>query len=442
MVRSERRFALTIFFVTTLVTLAAIATAALTQPPPSPPPPLLPIVDARTPIQHFVVLMMENHGFDNFFGTYPGVDGIPANVSLPDGQGGTVSPHWINATWTLDLPHDRASMIEDYDGGRNDMFAAVASTWLPSLANVSMGYYDGRQLGFYWSLAANFTLADRYFQSVLGPTMPNRFYSLAGQAGNLTSNDVPSGGIDIPSIFDQMQAAGVTWRYYYVLGLGGSPPPMDFPKLRANPAMTANLVSINGLLTDISAGNLPNVTYVDPEGNLAISEHPPADVTVGEAWSASVINAIEAGPQWASTAVLLTWDENGGFYDHVPPPQVDGFGYGFRVPMILVSPYAKRGFVDHAVLDHTSILRFVADNWGLPYLTPREAGSGNLTSALTISGLATSLSRAPSAPSAIPSVHVGLPSAFLVTTVLVPVASVFPAVDDRRVEGRGRDGAG
>ncbi len=206
MATSERRFALMVFLLATLVPLGAIAVAVVTGPVSTTPSPL-PIVDARTPIQHFVVLMMENHAFDNFFGTFPGADGIPPNVSLPDGSGGFVSPHWINGTSTPDLPHDRASMLEDYDNGRNDMFAAVAGSVLPSLANVSVGYYDARQLGYYWSLAANYTLADRYFQSVLGPTIPNRFYSMAGQSGNVTSDFVPSGGVDIPTTLTRCRHA-------------------------------------------------------------------------------------------------------------------------------------------------------------------------------------------------------------------------------------------
>ncbi len=380
MARSERGFAIAVFSFVILLLVAATAVTVLA--PPAPPPPPIPIVDARSPVQHFVVLMMENHAYDNFFGTFPAGDGLPANVSLPDGQGGFVSPHWINGTSTPDLPHDRSSMLEDYDGGRNDMFATVAAGWRPSLANVSVGYYDARQLAAYWSLASNYTLADHYFQSMLGPTIPNRLYSLAGQADNLTSNNVPSGVIDIPTIFDQMQATGVRWRYYYSPSLIYPALPLYFPKLKNNPSMSAQLVTMDSLSGDIAGGTLPNVTYIDPEGNLELSEHPPADVTVGEAFAANTVEEIIAGPEWSSTAILLTWDENGGFFDHVPPPQVDGFGYGFRVPAIIISPFSRRGVIDSTVMDHSSILRFIADNWGLPYLTPREAQAGNLTSSL------------------------------------------------------------
>jgi len=380
MAASERRFALAIFLAAMLIPVAAVV-SYVNRPAPLPPAPPPPIVDAATPIQHLVIIMKENHAFDNYFGTFPGVDGLPANVSLPNGQGGTASPQWIASTWTWDLPHDRTSMIQDYDGGRNDMFAAVAASWSPSLVNVTMGYYDARQLGYYWSLASNYTLADHYFQSMLGPTIPNRLFSLAGQAGNLTSNDVPFGGIDIPTIFDQMEARGVTWRYYYSPSIIYNPLPLYFPRLKADPDMESKVVSMDRFAGDLAGGTLPNVTYLDPEADLQLSEHPPGNVTIGEAWSEGVIQAIQASPEWSSTAILLTWDENGGFYDHVPPPQVDAWGYGFRVPMIVISPYAKRGFVDSQLMDHTSMLRFIADNWGLPYLTNREAHAGNLTSA-------------------------------------------------------------
>ncbi len=413
---NERRWALAVFLGAMLIPAGTVA-YFIVQPY-SPPPPLPP-VPAATPIDHIVIIMKENHAFDNYFGTFPGVDGLPPGVALPDGRGGNASPQWLDTTWTWDLPHDRGSMLQDYDGGRNDGFAATAASVSPSLANVSVGYYDGRQLGYYWTLAANYTIADHYFQSVMGPTIPNRLFSLAGQAGGLTSDVIPPSGLDISTIFDQMEARGVTWRYYYSPDPRYQALPLYFPRLDANPDMVRQVVNMDRLPGDIGAGNLPNVTYIDPEANLSISEHPPSNVTVGETWSASVISAIMAGPQWRSTAILLTWDENGGFYDHVPPPQVDQWGYGFRVPMIVLSPYAKRGFVDTTVMDHTSILRLIADNWGLPYLTSREANAGDLISAFDF-GNAIHAAEASAALLTIQSPHDAMPP--------VLVAAVAPTV--------------
>lgn len=339
------------------------------------------VVKTSTPIQHLIVIMKENHAFDNYFGTYPGADGLPANVSLPTGEGGMIEPHWIDGAWTLDLPHDRAAMLADYNNGSNDGFAIQADAWFPGLGATALGYYDRRQLAGYWDLASNFTLADHYFQSVLGPTIPNRLYSFAGQSGGLTSNNLPGSGVDVPTVFDQLQAKGISWRYYYIPNAPGSPLLLGLPHFASDASLDANIVPMDRLQGDIRAGTLPNVTYIDPEGDVGVSEHPPGSVIAGENWTLSIIDAVMRGPEWASTAIVLTWDENGGFYDHVPPPQVDTYGYGFRVPAIVISPLARRGFVDPTTMDHTSILRFIADNWGLPYLTPRVAIAGNLTSA-------------------------------------------------------------
>ncbi len=354
-------------------------------------------VPGTTPIRHVVVIMKENHAFDNYFGTFPGVDGIPAGVSLADGQGGNVTPHWINSTWTLDLPHSRDAMIQSYHNGSNDLFAAVAEAHAPGLGNVSMGYYDRRQLGYYWSLAENYTIMDRYFQSMLGPTVPNRLYSFAGTSDGLGSNVIWQVPMSSPTIFGQLQARGISWRYYYSPGIFVGPLPSYFPEIRSRSEMIAQLVPMDQLFGDLSAGNLAQVTYIDPSEDFFISEHPPEQVSVGAAWTKGIIDAIMSSPAWKTTAIFLTMDESGGFYDHVPPPQVDGWGYGFRVPMIVVSPYARRAFVDHQVMDHTSIPKFIAANWGLPMLTQREAGANDMLSAFDFANLTTdtiTLSRA------------------------------------------------
>src|SRR5947209_11235032 len=335
----------------------------------------------HTPIEHVVVIMKENHAFDNYFGTYPGADGVPENVTLSDGQGGVIAPHPLNATWSWDLPHSREAMLQSYDGGKNDGFAIAANVVFPGLGAVAMGYYDRRQLSGYWSLAENYTLADRYFQSIFGPTIPNRLFSFAGQSGNLTTNLIDQSGLDVPTIFDQLEAGGVSWKYYASKGSGYPPLPEEFPHIRESYQMASKIVPLDNLFSDVVLGNLPQVAYVDPEADLAISEHPPGDVVAGAAWTIRTIRAIQASPAWPSTAILLTWDESGGFYDHVPPPQVDESGYGFRVPMIVISPLAKRGWIDHDVMDHTSILKFIADNWRLPALTAREARANNMHSA-------------------------------------------------------------
>lgn len=349
-------------------------------------PPSLPVsAPATTPIDHVIVLMKENHGFDNYFGTYPGADGAPPNASLSNGAGGWVHPHWLNRTWTPDLPHSRAAMLEDYDGGKNDLFAAVAERLVPGLGNISVGYYDSRQLGYYWSLAANFTLADHYFSSVLGPTDPNRLYSIAGDSAGLTTNPIGAWGVDVATIFDQLEARGISWRYYGTTNAFETAVPLQLHHIAANSSMSSNVFQLASLGSDIASGILSSVTYIDPNGylpsDIEIDEHPPGDVTVGAFWTAGLIRSIMASAIWPTCALFLTWDESGGFYDHVPPPQVDEWGYGFRVPMIVVSTFAKRGFIDHDIMDHTSILKFIARNWNLPPLTPREANASDMMSA-------------------------------------------------------------
>lgn len=376
---SERRMALAIFVAAILVPIAAVA-ARVILPMPSPPGPP-PLIPGTTPIDHVVVIMKENHAFDNYFGTYPGADGIPSGVALPDGAGGSVAPHPVNGTSTPDIPHDRNSELVSWDNGSNDGFAIAARAWGADRPNVSVSYYDASQVGGYWALAHNFTLADRYFQSVLGPTVPNRMYSIAATNDGRLDNFLLGQSFNVPTIFDQLSTRGITWKYYYTPSLFHGSLPSYFTGISSSPTKMSNLVTMDHLASDLAKGNLSQVTYIDPEDDPLISEHPAQDVTQGEAWTLGIIAAIRAQPAWSSSAILLTWDENGGFFDHVPPPQLDAYGLGFRVPMIVVSPYAKRGFVDTTVLDHASIPQFIGTNWRLASLNSREANAGSLLSA-------------------------------------------------------------
>src|SRR2546430_11237996 len=373
-----------------LIAIALVVTTSFAIPAPSGG-----LVSGSTPIQHVFVIMKENHAFDNYFGTFPGADGIPSGASVPDGNGGTIVPHWIASTSTDDLPHSRESMLEAWNNGSNDRFAIVAERWGPGRGFQSMGYYDDRQVPFYWDLARKFTLADRYFQPMFGPTIPNRLFSFAGTNAGLESNVIVLSSFDGLTIFDQLAAKRISWRYYHEPSSFHAPLPLYFKALASNRAALSQFVPLNRLFTDIQVGNVAQVTYVDPADSSSISEHPAQNVSVGESWTRDLIGLIMSSAVWSTTAIFLTWDESGGYYDHVAPPQVDSLGYGFRVPMIIISPYAKRGAIDHDVMDHTSILKFIGLNWGLAMLTSRESQANDPGSAVTLTRYTQAEERSP-----------------------------------------------
>ncbi len=331
------------------------------------------------PIRHVVEIMLENHAFDNFFGTYPGANGPPNGTALPNGQGGTAAPYWISGDSTPDLPHERPAELADLDGGRMDGFVEQMALVNPSAAATPMGYYNETQLAAFWALAGEFVLCDTYFASVLGPTVPNRLYAMAGASAGITTDVLPQ-NTELYTIFDQLSAYGFSWDYFAEAGTYPMLPSFLLP-LSASPSELANLRPLSQLAGTIASGGLPAVTFVDPEGSI-YSQHPPLSVTAGEAWTMGVIDAIETSPVWNSTVVFLTWDEGGGYYDHVAPPVMDSLGDGFRVPMLVVSPFSVGGGVDATVFDHTSVLKFIEQAWGLPILNDRVNETNNLCSTL------------------------------------------------------------
>ena len=371
------------------ILVVSVLLLALTSPVAGPKVPV-----AATPIEHVVEVMMENHAFDNLLGTFPGTNGFPPNASVPNGEGGNVSPYWIDGDTTPDLPHDRASEIADLDEGRMDGFVEQMEKYNASAPDTPMGYYNASEIGGYWALAHEFVLCDMYFQSVMGPTVPNRLYAMAGSSAGITSDSIPSGGVDLTTIFDQLSSTGLSWRYFYATG-EGPPIPLFLAPLRVTPSEVRSVVPMGNLLPTIEAGALPAVTFVDPEGSDTYSEHPPQDIAVGEDWSLSIIDAIEASPIWNSTAIFLTWDEGGGFYDSVVPPVVDGLGDGFRVPMLVVSPFTEGGGIRSTTFDHTSVLKFIDQNWGLPYLDSRVAETNSLGEVFDFNGTRTESASAP-----------------------------------------------
>ncbi len=413
-------------------------------------------------IKHIVVLMMENHSYDNYLGMLAGrgdglprgADGNPLAVNvLPDGEK-VPAHHFTSTAQVRGNPSQtwNASHIS-YDDGTCGGFASSVHRTVPGAdPGVPMGYWTEQDLPFYYGLASTFPVADRWFCSCLGPTFPNRRFLIAGTAHGLI-DDLPWDLIDYPeagTIFDALDNHGISWANYHnvrrasviVKRMFGAPGLVALRRLarigrwlprvasavRGNKSFTADLYPLgiarcarhlrktHRFFADAAAGTLPAVSIVDPDFG-AYSEENPQDISLGESFAAAVINAVTHGPAWESTLLVWTYDEHGGYYDHVPPPPAvppddvpahnwvlsappavravlravlrKSFAdledadagtasydrYGFRVPAVIVSPYARQDFVLSDVLDHTSVLKLIEEKWNLPPLTRRDAAA-------------------------------------------------------------------
>ena len=325
------------------------------------------------PIKHVIVIIQENHTFDNYFGTYPGANGINASIALPTAPNSSdlVSPsHLSSAVPPLDLRHDREVALEAYGNGKMDGFVYAEKS------NLTMGYFDYREIPYYWDYASQFVLADNYFTSVMGPSLPNLIYLFAGQSRGIDEN-VDNFTLNFPCIMDELDKEGISWRYYGVSNIFPA-----FASFKNNQSRFANCLPTDQFFSDISEGKLADVVWIR---NESFSEHPPQNITIGQNFVVSLVNSVMEIPYWSSTAVFITWDDYGGWYDHVAPPQVDEAGYGFRVPLLIISPYAKRGIVDHALNDHTSILKFIETTYSLKPLATRDEKANNLMEAFDFS---------------------------------------------------------
>ena len=260
----------------------------------------------------------------------------------------------------------------------------------------AMGYYDDRDIPWYWNVADDNVLFDRHFTSASGGSISNHMFWVSGTSG-LAPNAVevlPKDGFDVPTIFDRLEAAGISWKFYVqnydpaitfrnrAPGDRGAQvvwvPLLAFPRFLDDPDLFSHIVPIEQYYEDLAAGTLPAVSYMVPSG---ASEHPPGSIAAGEAFVRTLVTSLQRSDAWSSSAFLWTYDDWGGWYDHVRPPSVDAFGYGFRAPLLLVSPYAKRGHVDSNTADFTSQLAFIEHNWNLAPLTSRDAAAYPLTDA-------------------------------------------------------------
>jgi phospholipase C len=373
----------------------------------------LPVAAARgadppptTPIEHFVVLMQENHSFDNYFGTYPGADGIPEGACMPidpgrGRQGGCVPPFHLGSRRVQDTPLGNSTRIagRQYNGGRMNgfisAFTAEAGTFEPAV----MGYYDDREIPYYWNVANEYVLFDRFFASSAGGTLRNHLFWTAAAPGELEGGGVPGGGFRrLRTIFDRLEQRGISWKFYvenydpritYRSRWSGRQraqvlrvPLLGVPRVVNDPRLSAKVVDLSEYYEDLERGTLPAVAYIAPSGS---SEHPPGDVKAGQRLVRTLISALMRSEAWRSSAFMWTYDSSGGWYDHVRPPKLDNARLGFRVPALLVSPYARRGVVDSTPLDFAAIARFIERNWGLEPLTRWDAGAGSLIHSLDFS---------------------------------------------------------
>ena len=375
-------------------TTTTVLRAAGERPDPSKPEG----VDLLPQIDHIVVVMMENHSYDNYLGMLGrgdgfslGSDGKPTNSNLDKNGQPVRAFHMAN---TCQLPRQPTqwwgASHQQYANGANDGFVQSDS------GPVAMGYWTGDDLPFYYALAKTFPVCDRWFASCLAQTFPNRRFLIAGTAWGTINNDLnfvltgpqPAAG----TIFHQLNQHTIPWRDYYTnLPTVG----LVYPFLQAN---GDKIVKIDQFFTDAAAGNLPAFCLVEPDYEHT-SEENSEDITLGENFTSTIVNAVMHGPKWEKTLLVWCYDEHGGYYDHVPPPAAiapDGIApmlaptdapgdytrYGFRVPAAIVSPYARRDYVSHIVHDHTSILKLVETKFNLPALTARDANADNLLDSL------------------------------------------------------------
>ena len=382
-------------------------------------------------IQHVVVIMQENRSFDEYFGLFPEVDGLPRRngqftVCIPDPSSGSCArPYHDGSDRNSGGPHGEANATNDIDGGKMDGFVAQAeraragcasqfdpACTAPPRATTSgraasstdvMGYKDARDIPNYWAYAAGFVLQDRMFEPNASWSLPEHLFMVSEWSARCSKAGDPMSCVNALQNPDQLRAGtaakaqapeyawtdltyllhknNVSWRYYVAEGTqpdcqddqaGCSPQPQRagtpeiwnplpwFETVRQDNQL-GNIQTLDHFYADARSGKLPAVSWVVPNGQN--SEHPPALVSAGQAYVTGLVNAIMQSTDWASTAIFLSWDDWGGFYDHVMPPTVDVNGYGLRVPGIVISPYAKRGFVDRQTLSFDAYVKFIEDDF-------------------------------------------------------------------------------
>jgi len=378
-----------LFFLSPLFLAFLIGCGGVKGSSPSPTPTPSPAVGS-VPIKHVIVVIMQNRSFDHLFGAFPGANGIRPGVpgfTEIDAKGTTVTPQLLTNIAIGDLPHSRGDFLRVWDSGAMDKFAFFNGA-------VSMGHYDNTTagMGTLWSWAQQFALADNFFPSVMGDAPTNQLYLVAADDNNTPISVQPffgpcitdvraSAGYTFPHVGDQLTAKNLTWGWYNEdLNVCPSYVPQENPfQFFTNAHNSPNVRDLSKFSTDLAAGKLPTVSFVQP--GPTHSMHPAAGVPItnGITWLDGFIRQVQASSVWTDTAIIVIWDSSGGWWDHVPPPQVDGQGYGPRVPMLIISPFAKKNYISHVQMDNVSILRFIQGTFGLPPLNARNQLGNDLS---------------------------------------------------------------
>jgi phospholipase C len=315
------------------------------------------------PIKNVLICCNENRSFDHYYGYAPfvGSFGVPSGYTQPNGTGGTVTPHHLNTDISPDPNHDWAHIHAEWDNGKMDGFYTTDGSG-------ALGYYDQSDLRFYYSLFSNFSLCANYFCSVLSETYPNRLYLAAGTSGGNTTNTIPVGSLTYPCMLDLLEAYGITFKVYHIgpaCTVGSGVCDNEFQFFQAwyqDPRV--NSYTQSDYESDLKNGTLPQVSVLmttDLNG-----EHPPYPMQIAFETQMDLMNALMGSAYWSSSAYIFTYDEGGGFFDHVAPPVFDAYGAGIRVPTWVISPFAKPGYLSAVQSEHGSVLKFVETIFGLP----------------------------------------------------------------------------
>jgi len=364
-----------------------------------PPDYLTSVPSPTSPIKHFVTVTQTGHTFDNYFGTYPGADGLgagtcqPLSVSGPAGP--CVKPFLLDNSERAPLGANATIIASQWNGGKMNGFVAAYQQQGRDGA-MAMGHYNAAQLPFYWEAAQNYVLFDHFFSSAQYGIRNNRSYWVSASPAPGGTGRIPAGGYgNLQTIFDRLQAAHVSWKFY-VQGYNRaqtyksvSPdssetqtarvPLVDFRRFTHDPSLASHIVGLDQYYRDLRAGTLPAVAYV--ASSSGDDERSAQSVSAGQSMVGTMTTQLMESRYWDNSAFMWSYDGSGGWYDGVRPPTVAGQPLGYRVPALLVSAYARKGLVSHTVLDYTSALRFIEQNWTLAPLTARDAHAKSLLGA-------------------------------------------------------------